>query len=355
MELAFLQDLKLRYVSDTESGYIRNRRGKGFFYTTAVGEKVTDAKVIERIRGLVIPPMWKKVWICKHANGHIQVTGLDAKNRKQYIYHPAWTEHRQSSKFLKMADFAKFLPLIRAHVKTDLRRHGWPKEKALALVINLLDEAHMRIGNLYYRDLNNTYGLTTLRRRHMKINGSSVQFEYKAKSGIQRKVKILDKGLVRLIKQCAELPGYEVFKYLDGEGHSHTLDSHDVNQYLKTITGENFSSKDFRTWGATRQAVCLFPEAVAEHVANPKKKLRNLLVKKVAEKLGNTQKVCETYYIHPYVLEILLAGEFDQYTQAARLKYRKLSQSLRPEEVTALYLIERYDELKAALGSAKAA
>jgi DNA topoisomerase-1 len=344
MELSFLDELKLRYVSDNDPGYIRRKRGKTFVYETAKGERVTDEKVLQRIKSMVIPPMWEKVWICRHHNGHIQVTGLDAKKRKQYLYHPAWTEYRQGSKFQKMTEFARFLPLMRAHINTDLHRKGWPKEKVLALVVHLLDEAHMRIGNLQYRDLNQTYGLTTLRRRHMTATSGRITFNYKAKSGIQREIHIVNKSLVRLIKQCAELPGYEVFKYLDEEGKPQTVDSYDVNNYLKNITGENFSAKDFRTWGGTKQAVRVYPQALEEFNAHPRKTFKNILIKMVATKLGNTIKVCESYYIHPNVLNCLLAGRYEEFAKTAKNRYRKLSQSLEMPEVIALNMIENFNQ-----------
>lgn len=299
---------KLIYVTDDEPGYHRKRWGQSHRYFDPQGIPIKKDVLESRLKELVIPPMWENVWICKRLNGHLQVTGYDERGRKQYLYHPLWQEYRSRHKFDKMIEFGHALPRIREHVARDLRRKGWPKEKMLALVVSILDQTHVRIGNQEYLKENNTYGLTTLRRKHLAIEDGEATFTYKAKHGIEQHVNVDNKVLVKLIKESSELPGYELFRYPEGALAGQAVDSGDVNEYLKEISGEDFSSKNFRTWGGTVAAVEHLEEAVQEVEQNPKRELTPTLVKKVAKRLGNTEAVCREYYIHPCLLDTVDSG-----------------------------------------------
>ncbi|UII24128.1 DNA topoisomerase IB [Fulvivirga ligni] len=314
----------IHYISDDCQGFTRKKRGKGFEYFDCDGDKITNTSAIERIEELVIPPMWKDVWICQEENGHLQVTGYDEKGRKQYIYHTKWTEYQQKNKFSRLKEFGEKLPLIRKKIEEDINKKGWPKEKILALIVMMLDEYYIRIGNKRYEHENKTYGLTTLRRKHITEKDGHLVIGFKAKSGKQREIDITDKKLIKLIKKTSELPGYEIFKYLDGEKKSHRLDSHDVNEYLVDITGEYFTAKDFRTWGGTVLAIENIDEARKEIEENPRKKLETALVKKVSSVLGNTVAVCREYYIHPKVMDVLMKNSVGHYTKKSLngLKYK---------------------------------
>lgn len=300
-----LKETGLRHSSDEQPGFKRRRYGKGFVYRDENDEKIVDKKIIERIKKIGIPPNWTEVWICKSEKGHIQAIGRDASNRKQYLYHESWTLAQQENKFHKLIEFAHFLPKIRETVKKDLRKKAWPKEKVIALVVAILDETYVRIGNKQYYELNGTHGLTTLRRKNLKINGKSITFNYKGKSNKFRELTITNKRLVRLIKECSELRGYEVFRYLGENGQTIPVDSSDVNNYLREITGENFTSKNFRTWGGSVLAVKSYQSALEKVQRNKKLKMKSAIVKAVADELNNTVTVCEKYYIHPSILAAL--------------------------------------------------
>ncbi len=335
---------ELVYRSDDSPGFRRKGRGKGFEFFDENGTKITDQETIDRISSLGIPPAWKSVWIASDPRGHIQATGLDDKSRKQYIYHPRWTEYRNASKFAKMTEFAKALPEIRQRVQKDLRKQGWPRDKVTALVVSLLDESYLRIGNLAYAKENESYGLTTLRRRHMAMNGSSVEFHFKAKSGKEQEVTIRKPRLIKLIKECSALPGYEIFKYIDENGTKSVLSSQDVNAYLHEVSDGGFTAKDFRTWGGTVLAMRAFEKTKAEVAANPRMKFTTSLVRNVAKKLGNTVAICREYYIHPCILERAENDDLnvEQLQKAAERKYAKLGPQLDIHEKVALFLVEQH-------------
>lgn len=332
---------KLKYVSDESPGYRRKKYGRGHVYFDSNGKKIDKEVLKERLEALAIPPGWENVWICSNLQGHLQATGYDEKGRKQYIYHPDWVAFRNADKFSKMVRFGKKLPRIRKHVQNDLKKKDWVKEKVLALVVSVLDESFLRIGNKTYLDENSTYGLTTLRRKHLELSEEEAVLRYQAKSGKEREVNIENKQLVSLIKECSELPGYELFRYKCGAG-SERIDSEDVNEYLHEIAGEEFSSKDFRTWGGTVTAVEEFENALQETEENPRKKLLTTLVQRVASDLGNTPAVCREYYIHP---AILLAAEEGALKQAiSRSRFQQQDKfDLRREEKIALRLIQEYE------------
>ena len=333
---------RLRYITDEVSGYRRKKHGRGHMYFDPKGNKIDKKELQERLEALVIPPNWDDVWICPYLNGHIQVTGYDERGRKQYIYHPDWVAFRNANKFSKLVQFGKKLPEIRERIQRDLMKDDWEKEKVLALVVSVMDEAFIRIGNRTYLEENNTYGLTTLRRKHLKVTGKEAVLRYQAKSGKEREVNIENSRLVELIKECSDLPGYELFRYQEGN-RSHIIDSEDVNDYLQEIAGEEFSSKDFRTWGGTVVAVEEFEEAEREVEENPKKKLIPALVQRVAEKLGNTPAVCREYYIHPAILMAAEEGVLHERIKRSRFQQKDES-DLRKCEKIALQLVQEYEE-----------
>ncbi|WPP52053.1 DNA topoisomerase IB [Catalinimonas niigatensis] len=291
------------YISQEAEGFTRVRRGKGFSYHKTSGEIIKDSSTLERIKSLGIPPMWKNVWISKSPKSHLQATGYDQKNRKQYVYHAVWTDYRNLAKFTRIKEFGYAIPYIREHTSKQLNQKAWTKEKVISLVIQMMDEYHIRIGNQYYKEQNETFGLTTLRKKHLDFEKGVGKLEYKAKSGKYRKINLQNGHLSKLIKECAELPGYEIFTYKDENKKNHTINSHDVNEYLHKIAGENFTSKDFRTWGGTTLAVEKQEEARHALEENPRLKLESAIVKIVAQELGNTVSVCKEYYIHPMILE----------------------------------------------------
>ncbi len=333
----------LIYKSAEDPGFKRIHKGRGFQYLDEKGKKITDPEILHRIKSLVIPPAWKNVWISPEPDGHVLARGIDARGRTQYMYHPEWSRMSLLKKFDRMAAFAKALPCLRSKIKYTLNKDGWPREKVIALIVDILDQSSMRIGNKIYEKENGTYGLTTLRRKHLKISKNGISFEYKAKGGIYQKVLIQGKKLTRLIQECSELKGHEVFRYLDEEGKSHPIYSQDVNDFLREICGETFTAKDFRTWGGTVGALELFPEALAEKAIHVKRSLQICLVKKVAQKLGNTVKICREYYIHPSILDSADQDDFDseKLLSLAVKKYPELSTQLKPSEVIALYIIEK--------------
>ncbi|MBR9999593.1 MAG: DNA topoisomerase IB [Cyclobacteriaceae bacterium] len=310
-EPEYKEAIGLIHVSHDDPGFTRQKCGRGFIYFDEKKRRITNPGIIERIKEIGIPPMWKNVWICKSPSGYLQATGIDVKNRKQYLYHEDWTAYQQNFKFQKMVKFANALPAIRETVKSHLRKKGWPKEKVLALIVGILNESYIRIGNRQYLELHGTHGLTTLRRKNLEMNSHGIIFKYKAKSNKYRRVKIRNRSFIRLIKECSELQGYEVFRYLDPSGKTIPVNSTDVNEYLKDITGEDFTSKNFRTWGGTVLAVKKFPAAKEMVEKNKRLKISRAIVKEVAVELHNTIAVCEKYYIHPYVLETLTSGRFD--------------------------------------------
>ncbi len=330
----------LIYVHDSEPGYRRRRHGRGFIYLDAEGRKLHDKPLVERLKALKIPPAWDKVWICRHPNGYLQATGYDNRQRKQYIYHPRWETFSQHEKFRHLYDFGKFIPAIRQRVEKYLKLKGWPREKVLALAVKLMDEKYTRIGNKYYEKENETFGLTTLRRKHMSEDDGDIVLEYKAKSGKYRRIRIEDPRLVRLIKASSELPGYELFRYIDEEGKSRNIDSRDVNEFLQQITGKGFTSKSFRTWSGTVLAVQQYEDAKETLAGDKRKRLKTTIVKKVAEKLGNTTGIAEKYYIHPHILELISTPDFELKKPDRRHFNPMERRFLDADEMIVLHLLE---------------
>src|SRR5438270_11149276 len=305
---ASAQAAGLHYVSDLGPGLRRKRIGKGFAYLTSGGSPIRDPDTLRRIKRLAIPPAWTDVWISGDPQGHLQATGRDARGRKQYRYHARWREVRDAVKYDRMLAFAEALPRIREQTDRDLQLGGMPREKVLATIVRLLEETRIRVGNEEYRKENGSFGLTTLRDRHVDVIGAQVRFNFKGKSGKQYKVKLQDRRLARIVKRLQEVPGQELFTYLDDDGEAHAVQSDDVNDYLREITGDDFTAKDFRTWAGTILAARFFREAEAEPETNGAKKELVRAIARVAEELGNTPAVCKKCYIHPAVIAAYLAG-----------------------------------------------
>jgi len=298
----------LRYVTDSAPGIRRKRAGSGFTYVGPDGRRITDEKTLERIRKLAIPPAYTDVWICPAPNGHLQATGRDARGRKQYRYHPKWREVRDETKYGRMVAFSEVLPKIRARVDADLGRPGLPREKVLATVVRLLECTNIRVGNDEYARANGSYGLTTLRDKHVEVSGGSLRFSFKGKSGKTHEVELSDRRLARIVQRCRDVPGEELFQYLDDDGGRQTIGSGDVNDYLREISGQEFTAKDFRTWAGTLLAVTALRAAGPMDTDREAKAAIVQAVDRVAGQLNNTRAVCRKYYIHPTVLESYLAG-----------------------------------------------
>ena len=292
---------KVREIDDSAMSISRKKSGKGYHFYDEKGKRISDKKTLKRLKELVIPPMWKDVFICRFDDGHIQAIGRDAKGRKQYIYHSIYEKLRQEAKFKKMLEFSENLPKIRRKAHKNLNEKGWNKDKLVSLIILLLDEYGIRIGNKEYRKQNDSYGLTTLRRKHLNIENDELVLSFLGKSGQEQEVHIDDAELVPFITEVAGLPGYEIFRYEDGNGNYHAVDSDEVNDYITKYMGEGFSSKDFRTWAANRLAVEFYPMALVDQEKGSRKKFSNIVIKMVASELGNTPTVCRDYYVHPAI------------------------------------------------------
>jgi DNA topoisomerase-1 len=294
-------------VNDLEPGIRRRSCGKGFRYFDAAGHPIRDPRIVRRIRRLAIPPAWRGVWICPLEHGHIQATGRDARGRKQYIYHPDWVRVRDAHKFARMQAFGRALAGIRRRVSTDLGLPGIPRDKVLATVVRLLDTSLIRVGNKEYVRQNGSYGLTTLRARHVDVCGSAIQFEFRGKSGIPHRVTVTEVRLARIVRKLLDLPGQELFRYVDADGSVRSIDSSDVNAYLHEIGGEEFSAKDFRTWYATLSALQALERRACASKSAAKKEVTRVLGE-IAKKLGNTAAICRKSYVHPVVIESFLTG-----------------------------------------------
>ncbi|WLG12699.1 DNA topoisomerase IB [Psychrobacter cibarius] len=338
----------LRYVSDDELGFTRRRWGRGFTYKDATGKTVKDKALRQRFNALVIPPMWSEVWICQDDKGHLQSTGRDDKARKQYLYHPEWDRVRDQAKFDAMIGFARALPNLRAQVEKDLKAKSLSRENVLSAVVKLLETTLIRIGNSRYAKLNKSYGLSTLRSKHVSETDNGLAFDFVGKSAKEHHIELQDERLIEIVQACSELPGYQIFKYLDDDGHKQVVDSSDINDYLRMHTsghshshshshshdsemysGNLYSAKDFRTWMASVLAASYLHDELqsaqgkAILASEPDSKARQQLVtdmvKSVADELGNTPAVCRSSYINPIIIERFLAGQFfEPYKQARR-------------------------------------
>jgi DNA topoisomerase I len=298
----------LRYVSDRKPGISRHKRGAGFTYKGPDGKTVRDPEQLLRIRRLAVPPAWTEVWICSHEGGHIQATGRDARGRKQYRYHARFRAVREETKYEKLFEFVAALPKIRAQCERDLSRPGLPREKVLAAVVRLLEQTLIRVGNEEYSRANQSFGLTTLRDRHAQIRGSELLFRFRGKSGKEHRIRLNDPRLAKIVKRCRDLPGDELFQYVDEEGRQRTVDSADVNAYLRGITGDEFSAKDFRTWAGTLFTALTLHELGLEERERARKRRIKEAIALAAERLGNTPAICRKCYVHPAILDAYVAG-----------------------------------------------
>lgn len=340
----------LRYVHDGRAGIHREAVKDGFRYLDAHGAPVEDETTLARIKSLVIPPAWQDVWICAQANGHLQATGRDARGRKQYRYHPKWRAARDEVKYERMLKFGDALPAIRHEVDRALKLPGLPREKVLATIVYLLEATMMRVGNEEYARTNKSFGLTTLRNRHVKVDGSDVQFSFRGKSGVYHKVKVHDRRLAGIVKRTRDLPGQELFQYIDEDGETHSVDSSDVNDYLRNITGEEYTAKDFRTWSGTVLAALALQEFEKFDSETQAKKNIVRAIESVAEKLGNTPTICRKCYVHPAVLDAYLEGApLDVMRERTEEKLAEDLHALQPEEAAVLAMLQqrlRHEEEK---------
>ena len=298
----------LRYITDEKRGIRREKRGRDFRFLNADGRAIKDGDNLRRIRKLAIPPAWTDVWICPDPNGHLQATGRDARGRKQHRYHTRWREVRDENKYNRMIAFAKALPKIRERTARDLAKPGLPMEKVLATVVRILETGVIRIGNEEYAKQNNSFGLTTMRDRHVKVRGAEMRFEFRGKSGKLHKIELEDPRLAKVVKNCQDIPGQELFQYIDDAGERRKISSTEVNEYLREITGGDFTAKDFRTWAGTVLAAMALREVEKCDTKAQMKKNITQAIERVASKLGNTPTICKKCYIHPFVLEAYQDG-----------------------------------------------
>ncbi|WP_159712078.1 DNA topoisomerase IB [Geminicoccus flavidas] len=302
----------LRYVNHDMPGISRRRSGKGFAYRDPEGRTIRDKDTLAWIRSLAIPPAWTEVWIAPFRDAHLLAVGRDDRGRMQYRYHPEWRAAQDATKFERMLEFGRTLPIIRSAVQADLARPGLHKRRVLAVIVQLLEVTHVRVGNEEYAKTNKSYGLTTLKDRHLKINGTTLRFRFKGKSGKEHQITLRDRRLARLVGRLQDLPGQQLFQYLDEDGSRQPVDSADVNAYLREISGSNFTAKDFRTWAAT--VLCAFALSTSEAFETQSAAKRNLkqAIERVARRLGHTPTICRKSYIHPGLVEDYLAGELFQ-------------------------------------------
>jgi DNA topoisomerase I len=339
--LASAKAAGLRYTTDARPGIRRKKNGSGFVYIGADGRPIRDAAEIRRIRSLVIPPAWTDVWICPDPRGHLQATGRDARGRKQHRYHPRWREMRDETKYDRMIGFAQALPAIRRRTAQDLRRRGLTREKVLAAVVQLLEKTLIRVGNDEYAKQNRSFGLTTLRDGHVEVSRERVRFSFRGKSGVEHEVALSDRRLARIVRQCRDLPGYELFQYVDDEGRRQTVGSEEVNAYLKAITGQDYTSKDFRTWAGTVLAAELLRRGEPFESDGQAKKNIVRAVESVAQRLGNTKAVCRKSYIHPAVFDSYLdRSMLDSAVKRAKRAARS-AHVLTASEMAVLSLLQR--------------
>ena len=333
----------LVYVTDGLPGITRKRAGKGWAFYRPSGKRISDQKERKRILSLVIPPAWTDVWVCPNPRGHIQVTARDAKGRKQYRYHPTYREARDQSKFKRMFEFSEVLPALREQAEKDLRAPELSRRQILATVVTLLDKTLIRVGNEEYAKESKHYGLTTLRRKHVQVDGSEMRFSFEGKSGVQHAVSVKDKRIAKIIQRQQEIPGHELFKYLDEQGKRDTITSDDVNAYLQEISGAHITAKDFRTWGGTMLAGVALRHVGPVPTQRQATKNVNAALDAVSQMLGNTRTVCKKYYVHPALIEAYMDGEVAPDSEELPNKGKKTRRSdtpaLRRDEVAVLQFL----------------
>jgi DNA topoisomerase-1 len=336
------EDAGLRYVTDALPGITRRARRSGFSYFDPEGRIVKDAATLKRIRALAIPPAYSDVWICPRANGHLQATGRDARGRKQYRYDSRWNEMRDLTKYEHLIDFASALPALRRKLISDMAKSGLPREKVLATIVHLLETTLIRVGNEDYAQENKSYGLTTLRNRHVDVSGGDLRFRFKGKSGKAWNLQIKDRRIAKIIKACQELPGQHLFEYLDPEGTPRSIGSTEVNDYLREACGQHITAKDFRTWhGTVLAAMALSEFERFDSQAHAKRNVREA-IERVAARLGNTTSICRKCYVHPEILNSYLDGKLlEEIEVEVETELRDELAQLRPEEAAVLALLNR--------------
>lgn len=332
--------VNLIYINNTQPGIKRIRKGDKFIYLQGK-DVIKDTDVLNRIKRLVIPPAWEDVWICPHENGHLQVTGLDVKGRKQYKYHTLWNSLRNHTKFFRLHSFGKVIPLIRERIEKDLSQPGLPLNKVLAAVVCLMERTSIRIGNNMYEKLYGSFGLTTLKDKHVKISGAEMKFLFKGKKGITHNISIKSKRLASIVKKCRDIPGKELFQYYDEHGHHKCIDSGMVNSYLKSICGEDFTAKDFRTWAGTVHAIMAFKEIGQSETAAATKRNIVAALDHVSSHLGNTRTVCKKYYVHPTIITLYENKTLHNYLRVLN-KFKKCRENdLECEEKLLMKILEK--------------
>lgn len=332
--------IHLTYVNDSQPGISRRKSGKGFSYYFE-GKTVKDKETLRRIRGLVLPPAWRSVWICACPDGHLQATGIDAAGRKQYRYHQLWNSLRSKTKFYHMQDFGRALPTIRKRLKKDLALPGLQQRKVLATIVMLMQCTCIRVGSALYEKLYGSYGLTTLKDKHVSINGTIIHFSFKGKKGVYQDITLKSKKLANIVKQCRDIPGKELFQYYDDSGHRHPVDSGMVNNYIKEISGGHFSAKDFRTWAGTLHALEAFKQLGPAATVTETKKNVVAALDIVAKHLGNTRTVCKKYYVHPHIIEQYTEGMLEALFAADTPSVCSAGDSLSPDEMLLLSLLDK--------------
>jgi DNA topoisomerase I len=336
--VATAEAVKLVYVNSNDEGIARIRSGKGFSYKFR-DKTIRDKDQLQRIRSLVLPPAWEDVWICSRANGHLQATGKDVKKRKQYRYHPLWNELRSKTKFYRLLELGKVLPAIRKQVAKDLALPGLPKEKVLAVVVSLMEKTGIRTGNEFYEKIYGSFGVTTLKDKHADIKGHTVKFCFKGKKGVEHSVSLKSKKLAKIIQQCRDIPGKELFQYIDEDGQRQSIESGMVNEYIQRIVEGDFTAKDFRTWCGSVAALLALKEAGKwESEKQAGKKIVEVL-DNVASQLGNTRTVCKKYYVHPSLLELYEKGKLEKWLKGMK-PAKNDNGELLPEEKTFVRILE---------------
>ncbi|MGB3046278.1 MAG: DNA topoisomerase IB [Xanthobacteraceae bacterium] len=332
----------LRYVSDTSRGYKRKRTGTSFTYHDRNGKRITDPNVVKRIKAIGIPPAYDSVWICPAPNGHIQATGLDARGRKQYRYHPKWRELRDQTKYERILQFAAKLPTLRRRIATDMRREALPRQKVMATVACLLDRTLIRVGNSEYAATNKSFGLTTLRRRHVAIENDALRFEFTGKSGKRWNLLISDKRIISVVKRCAEIPGHDLFKYINDDGSVCTISSGDVNGYIKAAMEDDFTTKDFRTWAGTVLAASALAKCDIESTPARMKRNVTAAIGAVARQLGNTPAICRKCYVHPEILDAYATGDLVRiFSRQPGARFKRRYTRLSINEIRVLAFLEK--------------
>lgn len=334
--------VNLTYVNDTQPGIERIKKGSGFIYKYR-NETVTDFDTLARIKSLVIPPAWRNVWICPDENGHLQVTGLDVKNRKQYRYHPLWNALRNHTKFFNLYDFGLSLPAMRVILQQHLSKQGLPQEKVLAAVVSLMQCTCIRIGNSFYEKMNGSYGLTTLKDQHVSIQGQSMKFSFKGKKGVYHDITLKSKKLAKIVQACKDIPGKELFQYYDEDGNRKSIDSGMVNSYIKEISSGSFTAKDFRTWAGSLHALTAFKQLGCCDTQTETKRRIVEALDMVAKQLNNTRTVCKKYYVHPVLMELYSDKRLEKYfAQIENADCTAVETDLSNEEKVLMKILEAY-------------